>query len=483
MNASATTLPSPCTVPAGGNFSVQDLQFDKALITRLAGNGPRYTSYPTADRFQAGFDDQAYQAQAMERFDGSEARPLSLYVHIPFCNTICYYCGCNKIITKNRAKAEVYLDYLEREIAMQAALFKGQVKVEQLHLGGGTPTFLSDAQLTRLVTCLKQHFEFVDKDEGEYSIEIDPRKVQASTVAKLGELGFNRMSLGVQDFDPAVQEAVNRIQTVEETKVVVDAARQYGFRSISIDLIYGLPKQTLDGFATTLDTVIRLRPDRLSIYNYAHLPHLFKTQRQINEADLPSPETKLDILSLAIDKLTQAGYVYIGMDHFALPDDELAVAQREGSLHRNFQGYSTRDDIDLLALGVSGIGKIGASYSQNVRTTDEYYALLDADRLPVFRGLQLNRDDEIRRNLIQQLTCEFALDIQAFSQRWDLDFSSYFAREIEKLGQLVQDGLLVLTPDQLRVLPRGRLLIRNVAMIFDRYLQQGQPLTRYSKVI
>lgn len=479
MSAPSVSLSPSC--PAA--FDVQALRFDGELIASLPGNGPRYTSYPTADRFDAGFDEAAYRAVAARRASASEVRPLSLYVHLPFCNTICYYCGCNKIITKDRRRAEQYLDYLERELALQAELIGPGARVEQLHFGGGTPTFLSDAQLSRLMGALRRHFDFAAGEAGEYSIEIDPRKVSADTVALLAQLGFNRMSIGVQDFDPAVQVAVNRIQSEAETLAVMAAARAHGFRSISIDLIYGLPRQTQAGFAATLDKVIAARPERLSIYSYAHLPHLFKPQRRIAEAELPTLDDKLDLLSLAITRLTGAGYVYIGMDHFALPEDELAQAQRAGTLHRNFQGYSTRDDIDLLALGVSAIGKIGASYSQNVKSLDEYYALLDAGRLPMLRGLQLSRDDEIRRALIQQLMCQFALDLQAFAARWQIDFAAYFATEIARLQPLIRLGLLTLDAQQLRVLPQGRLLVRNIAMVFDRYLQQGQPMQRYSKTI
>jgi oxygen-independent coproporphyrinogen-3 oxidase len=465
------------------NFDVQGLQFDKSLIQRMAGNGPRYTSYPTADRFGGNFNEADYRVEVTRTFGSCRQRPLSLYVHIPFCNTICYYCACNKIITKNKDKAAIYLDYLDKEIALQAPLFSGKARVEQLHFGGGTPTFLSDAQLTRLVTTLRQHFEFAPTDEGEYSIEIDPRKVDEATVATLATLGFNRMSLGVQDFDPDVQQAVNRIQSEAETRLVIEAARRHGVQSISIDLIYGLPRQTLHGFDATLDKVLALRPNRLSVYNYAHLPHVFKTQRQIDEHDLPSADAKLDILSHAIAKLAHAGYVYIGMDHFALPDDELAIAQRQGTLHRNFQGYSTHDDIDLLALGVSGIGKIGTSYSQNVRSTEEYYEALDNGKLPLFRGYQLNADDLLRRRLIQQLMCDFTVDYGKWERQAGVEFNSYFARELPELDRMAQDGLLSLDDTGLRILPRGRLLVRNVAMVFDRYLRMGQPMVRYSKTI
>ncbi|PHV12559.1 oxygen-independent coproporphyrinogen III oxidase [Chitinimonas sp. BJB300] len=473
------SLPSAQTLQYDA-FDVQALSFDKCLIEKLAGTGPRYTSYPTADRFEPAFGEQEYRQVASVCFEQDQRRPLSLYVHIPFCNTICYYCACNKILTKDKAKAEVYLDYLEREIALKAALIGPSVQVVQLHLGGGTPTFLSDAQLSRLMATLRSHFEFAPDAQGEYSIEIDPRKVGVETVALLGRLGFNRMSVGVQDFDPDVQAAVNRLQSEAETLAVMKAARAHGFRSVSIDLIYGLPKQTLVGFDATLDKVIAAQPDRLSIYNYAHLPQLFKPQRRIASGDLPSFDIKLDILSLAIDKLTAAGYVYIGMDHFALPDDELAIAQRAGTLQRNFQGYSTRADIDLLGFGVSAISKLGDSYSQNVRTTEAYYTLLEAGRLPLFRGLQLQYDDKLRRDLIQRLMCQFAVDLAAFGRAWAVDFLDYFAVELPGLERMASMGLLSLDKQHLQVLPRGRLLVRNIAMLFDRHLRQDQPHMRYS---
>ncbi|SMC25775.1 oxygen-independent coproporphyrinogen-3 oxidase [Andreprevotia lacus DSM 23236] len=468
---------------------VHAVDFDKALIARLAGNGPRYTSYPTADRFSNGFDQTQFLSETQRRFSAEQVRPLSLYVHIPFCDTVCFYCGCNKVITANRSHAARYLDYLEREIALQAPLFTGRARVEQLHFGGGTPTYFTDQQLTRLMASLREHFAFTPATEGEFSIEIDPRKVGSETVAQLAALGFNRMSVGVQDFDPVVQHAVNRIQSEAETVAVIEEARSCGFKSVSIDLIYGLPRQTLGGFAATLDKVIAIRPDRLSVYNYAHMPHLFKTQRQINAAELPSPDTRLDLLSLAIRRLTNAGYVYIGMDHFALPDDELAHAQRKGTLQRNFQGYSTRDDIDLLALGVSAISKIGGSYSQNVRDLGSYYAQLDAGELPLLRGIALSRDDLLRRSVIQQLMCHFHLDLQQLSTEWQIDARSYFAEEWQALSMLADDGLLVLDDALLQVLPRGRLLIRNIAMQFDRHLReskvmsQAPPLQRYSQTI
>ena len=461
----------------------QHIQFDRSLIERMPGNGPRYTSYPTADRFHPQFTEADYRRIAEQQFGAETQRPLSLYVHIPFCNTVCFYCGCNKIATKDVARGDVYIDYLEREIELQAPLFAAGARVTQMHFGGGTPTFLSDAQLRRLLDVLHERFNFAPDDEGEFSIEIDPRKVSAETIHLLRAQGFNRISIGVQDFDNAVQMAVNRVQSEAETQNIVDAARAAGFLSISMDLIYGLPKQTVASFDVTLDKILAMRPDRLSVYHYAHLPHLFMPQRRINEAELPASSIKLDILQHTITKLTGAGYVYIGMDHFALPSDELAQAQQNGSLHRNFQGYSTHDDIDLLALGVSAIGKVGASYSQNVRDEEQYFALLDAGQLPLFRGVELNSDDSLRRALIQQLMCHFQLDYAAIKREWGIDFTMYFSAEQGPLQELAALGLVELSQNALTITPAGRLLVRNVAMVFDRYLREAQPGRRYSQTV
>ena len=405
--------------------------FDEQVIRRFDVNGPRYTSYPTADRFVNSFGPEDYAKWLGRRTVGGVSKPLSLYMHIPFCNTICYYCACNKIITKDHGRSAKYLKYLGKELAMQAAALDGDHDVVQLHWGGGTPTFLSHEEMRHLMDMTREHFRLLP--DGEYSIEVDPRKVDEATVRLLGELGFNRMSLGVQDFDPAVQKAVNRIQSLDETRLVIDAARQNGFKSVSVDLIYGLPHQSVASFDRTLDEVIRLDPDRLSIYNYAHLPTLVKPQRRINEADLPSPDAKLQILQLAIRKLTEAGYVFIGMDHFAKPDDELAVAQRQGRLHRNFQGYSTHAEADLMAFGVSSISKVGPSYCQNVKTLDEYYDMLDRGVLPVMRGIELTADDLLRRSIIQSLMCHFELSIPEIEIAHQIDFKSYFAPELAAL--------------------------------------------------
>ncbi len=458
------------------------LQFDADLLRRYDKSGPRYTSYPTAVQFHPGFDEARYRTVAQATNAEQPVRPLSLYFHLPFCDTVCFYCACNKVITKNRAHAAPYLQHVFREIALQGALFDRARPVDQLHWGGGTPTFISHEQMRTLMQVTREHFSLRDDDSGEYSIEIDPREVKTDTIALLRELGFNRMSLGVQDFEPRVQRAVNRIQTEDETLAVLQAARDQGFKSVNMDLIYGLPLQTVDSFARTLDKVVAAGPDRLSVFNYAHLPELFKTQRQINSEDLPSAQAKLDILQLTIERLTGAGYVYIGMDHFARPDDELAVAQRQGSLYRNFQGYSTHADADLVGIGVTSIGKVGDSYSQNQRTLEEYTAALDAGRLPIMRGVALSDDDKLRREVITQLICHFRLSFAAIEGQYHIAFGDYFAQELDDLASMQADGLLDLDARGILVRPAGMLLIRNICMVFDRYLR-GPSAQRYSKVI
>ena len=459
----------------------QSLVFDIDLIRRYDKEGPRYTSYPTAPQFHEGFNEAEYRriAQASNVAGG----PLSLYFHIPFCDTVCYYCGCNKVVTKHRDRAAPYLERLYREIAMQAELFDSDRVVEQLHWGGGTPTFISHDEMRTLMATTRKHFRLMDDDRGEYSIEIDPREASAETIAVLRELGFNRMSMGVQDFDPAVQKAVNRIQSFAETATVADAARANGFKSVSIDLIYGLPHQSMKTFEDTLDKVLRMDPDRLSVFNYAHLPHLFMPQRRINEAELPSATDKLDILQYIIGRLTDAGYVFIGMDHFAKPDDELAVAQRQGRLHRNFQGYSTHAECDMMSFGISSIGMVGPSYCQNVKTLDEYYDRLDNGVLPVYRGIELTPDDLLRRSIIQALMCHFEVSIEGLEVAHLIDFKRYFADEIADLREMEKGGLLKLDDKWISVQPRGRMLVRAIAMVFDRYLRADRARARYSKVI
>lgn len=465
-------------------FATENLVFDPQIIRRFDVNGPRYTSYPTADRFVEAFDAEAAKLWLGKRNIGGISRPLSLYFHIPFCNTICYYCACNKIITKDHGRSAKYLKYLAKELTLQSESLEGkdgEHEVIQLHWGGGTPTFLSHDEMRQLMGETRKHFKLLEG--GEYSIEVDPRKVDRATVALLGELGFNRMSVGVQDFDERVQVAVNRVQSEEETANVINAARANGFKSISIDLIYGLPYQTVMGFNRTLERVLAMNPDRLSIYNYAHMPTLFKPQRRIADGDLPAADTKLQILSLAIKKLTEAGYVFIGMDHFAKPDDEMAVAQRQGRLHRNFQGYSTYADCDMLSFGISSISKVGPTYNQNVKTLDEYYDRLDAQILPVFRGIELNADDILRRSIIQALMCHFELSIESIESAHLIDFHKYFAAELADMKEMEAAGLLKVERDWITVLPPGRMLVRVITMVFDRYLRADRQRKRYSKVI
>ncbi len=458
----------------------QTTVFDLDLIQRYDKAGPRYTSYPTAVQFHEGFATSEYVKYAKN--SNVENTPLSLYFHIPFCDTVCFYCACNKIATKNHQLAAEYLQRLLKEIELQAVLFDKQRTVTQLHWGGGTPTFLNVDEMRQLMDKTRKCFNLLEDDTGEYSIEIDPREADANTIKLLRELGFNRMSLGVQDFDAKVQKAVNRIQTEAETFAVLDAARKEGFRSISIDLIYGLPHQTKESFKTTLDKILQVEPERLSIFNYAHLPTLFKPQRRINEMDLPTPTQKLDVLQMSINYLLDAGYVYIGMDHFAKPNDELAIAQRNGSLYRNFQGYATHADCDLVAMGSTSISKVGASYSQNVKTLEEYYARIDNDELAVFRGIALSDDDILRREVITQLICHFALSIPKIEQQFSIDFKDYFSQELIELEILQADGLISFNDQKIEILPVGRLLVRNICMVFDIYLRQAKE-QRFSKVI
>jgi oxygen-independent coproporphyrinogen-3 oxidase len=459
---------------------------DAELLRRYDRPGPRYTSYPTAPQFSAGFGETQLRDAAVVSNGDPIPRRLSLYVHVPFCMSPCFYCGCNRIITRDLARGDSYLARLYREIDMMSALFDRDREVIQLHFGGGTPNFLSPAQLQDVVDCLRRHFLFSSSPERDLSIELDPRFISRSDVAALGAIGFDRASLGVQDFDPLVQAAVNRVQSVEETRAVVEACRANGFRSVNIDLIYGLPKQNVAGFTQTLDTVIDMRPDRLAVYSYAHLPDLFKAQQQIDAADLPDPDTKLGLLQLAIDKLTQAGYVYIGMDHFALPDDTLAQAQDRGNLHRNFMGYTTHADSDLIGLGVSAISHIGNSFSQNPRDLPSWQMAIDSGRLPVARGMHLNEDDQLRADLIQQLMCQGEVPVAALERRYAIDFDAYFADSLLQLEPLVADGLVRREPGRILATTRGRLLLRNIAMCFDRYLSQPAATSqtpRFSRAI
>ncbi len=459
---------------------LESIRWDTELIRRYDQAGPRYTSYPTAVQFNGRIG--SFDLLHALRESRQARRPLSLYVHLPFCANICYFCGCNKVITADRQRAIPYLQQLKREIELIACHLSPDQPVEQLHLGGGTPTFLEHQQLRDLMTHLRSHFLLVDSKASDFSVEIDPREANWPTMGLLRELGFNRISLGVQDLDPQVQAAVNRVQSLEQIRAVVDAARTLHFRSLSVDLIYGLPLQTPASFAQTLQAVIELQPDRLSLFNYAHLPQRFAPQRRIDAADLPDPAAKLEMFQQSIEALTRAGYRYIGMDHFALPDDDLAIAQEDGTLQRNFQGYTTHGHCDLIGLGVSAISQIGDLYCQNQTDLAAYQESLSQGQLATQRGLRCSADDRLRRSVIQSLMCTFHLDIGALERAHGVDFRSYFASAWPALEQMAGDGLLTLSPSEIKVLPAGRLLIRVICMQFDHYLSHEAD-ERYSRVI
>ena len=457
-----------------------NIEISEELVRRFDSLGPRYTSYPTADRFNAVFDESHY-IKYLENETSSSVQPtLSIYVHLPFCASICYYCGCNKIITKDHGRSAKYLRYLEKEMSLVASHLHGNRQVVQLHLGGGTPTFLSADELRELMQMLRAHFNFAA--DAELGIEIDPRTVNPDMLTMLAELGFNRTSLGVQDFDPAVQQAVNRIQPYEMVEQAITASREAGFLSVNFDLIYGLPKQNLDSFSKTLDDVIRLSPDRIALYNYAHLPSRFKPQRRIAESDLPSAEERLQIFLMSLRRLLDAGYVYIGLDHFAKPDDDLTKAQISKTLHRNFQGYTTRAECDLIGLGLSSIGKVGSSYSQSVRTLDGYYERLDAGELPIEKGFELSSDDVLRRQIIMNFMCSEPIDFNAINRTYGIDFISYFSEELTRLKQYQDAELIKIDSSSIVVTPKGRMFVRAVGMVFDKYLQQTTT-AQYSKLI
>ncbi len=457
-------------------MSSQLIDWDLALIQKYNYSGPRYTSYPTALEFAESYGEPQF-LEAVARYP---ERPLSLYVHIPFCHKLCYFCGCNKIVTRQQHKADQYLDALEQEILHRAPLFAGR-QVSQLHWGGGTPTYLNKAQISRLMQILRSQFNF--NADAEISIEVDPREIELDVLDHLRHEGFNRLSMGVQDFNKEVQRLVNREQDEEFIFALIKRARDLGFTSTNIDLIYGLPKQTPESFAFTLKRVAELSPDRLSVFNYAHLPTLFAAQRKIKDADLPTAQQKLDILQATISSLIDSGYQFIGMDHFARPDDELAVAQREGVLHRNFQGYTTQGDTDLLGFGVSAISMIGDSYAQNQKELKRYYQQVDETGNALWRGIALTRDDCIRRDVIKALICNFRLDYAAVERAWDVDFQDYFAEDLKLLAPLAKDGLVDVDEKGIQVTPKGRLLIRNICMCFDAYLRQKARMQQFSRVI
>jgi oxygen-independent coproporphyrinogen-3 oxidase len=458
------------------------VQLDPGTIEKYDITGPRYTSYPTAVEFHQGIDSNDYKQAAIDANGALLPRDLSLYFHLPFCRHLCFYCGCNKIVTKNLQKSSSYLEYLFREVKMQGELIDSDRKVQQLHLGGGTPTFYTADQIEMLMNQVRRYFTLVSSDERDYSIEIDPRTVGYQYLLSLVRLGFNRISLGVQDFNPQVQKAVHRLQPESLTSQLILQARSLGFDSINVDLICGLPKQTERSFATTLDRIIECAPDRISIYSYAHLPAMFPAQKRINESELPSAAEKIALYQLTADKLLAAGYQHIGMDHFARPDDSLTAALAEKSLYRSFQGYTTHKDCDLLGIGVSSIGSMDQLYYQNARDLDEYYRLLDAQQLPVVKGVKLSLDDNIRKSVIMQIMCEGLIDKNQIQQYHDISFDVYFDSELRVLDKLTKDGLLTVDDDLIRITATGRFFLRNIAMVFDAYRQSGSE-TRFSKVL
>jgi oxygen-independent coproporphyrinogen-3 oxidase len=453
-----------------------------ALLRQHDVTGPRYTSYPTADRFVEAFGPAEYETALRGRaVGGKSSAPLSVYVHVPFCESVCYYCACNKVITRHHERATPYLDAIEREIALHVAVIGAGHPVSQLHFGGGTPTFLSDPELERLVAMLESAFSF--GATAERSIEVDPRTVDSARLRHLAALRFNRLSLGVQDFDPAVQRAVHRTQSFESVKTLIEAARENGFTSTNLDLIYGLPQQTPVSFARTVGQVCELRPDRIALYAYAHLPQRFKPQRRIDAALLPPAADKVVMLGEAIARFTDSGYAYVGMDHFALHDDPLAVAKVQGRLHRNFQGYSTQPDSDLIGLGVSSIGSIGASYSQNAKNVDEYCDMIGQGQFATVRGLALSRDDVVRRAVVMAVMCQGRVDFESVSLAHLIDAPSYFRAELEALRPLEANGLVTVGPSSLEVTPLGWYFVRAIAMVFDRHLQADRTRDRYSRVL
>ena len=465
-------------------MSHSTLTCDPDLLRRYDQPGPRYTSYPTAPQFGPHFQEAMLREYIRRSNEELIPKRLSLYVHVPYCSSPCFYCGCNRIITRDRTAGRRYVERLIREISLAGPLFDRDREVIQVHFGGGTPNFLRPDELRDIMRTLGQQFQLSNAPVRDFSIEIDPRFLDAADVAAYADMGLNRASLGVQDFDPAVQAAVNRVQSVQQTRAAIEACRRNGFRSINIDLIYGLPYQTLEGFGQTLDTVIEIRPQRLAVYGYAHMPHLFKPQRRIDAVHLPNAEQRIGLLSLAIDKLTRAGYVYIGMDHFALPEDDLTRAYDAGTLHRNFMGYTTHADCDLLGLGVSAISHIGDSFSQNPRDLRSWESAVDSGHLPVWRGRHLDQDDQLRADIIQQLMCRGWVDIAAIERRYDIDFHRYFADSLARLQSLVNDGLAVIERSRILATSRGRLLLRIIAMCFDRYVTPNPSVhTQYSRAI
>lgn len=449
-------------------------------------SGPRYTSYPTALQFSSSFKANNYRQIVTQSNYTDSTKPLSLYIHIPFCESLCYYCGCHKVITKNKKRSEIYLHALQKEIALQGKLFNKNREVRQVHLGGGTPTFLTAHQIRSLIECIKDNFVLAPLSQCEIGIEIDPRTTNSADISSLAEIGFNRMSFGIQDFDEQVQIAMNRIQSKEQTLQLLQAVRASKVESLSVDLIYGLPKQNIVGFKDTLTTMIKARPDRIALYNYAHMPSLIKSQKLIKDEHLLSAEEKLALLKLSVESLVEAGYCHIGMDHFALPEDPLSISLENGTLHRNFQGYSTNGDCDVIGLGVSAISKINGAFAQNHKSLPDYQNAISHHELATQRGYLLSEDDKIRADIIQHLMCSHILNFNDLGAQYKINFKEYFNHELIKLEAMGNDGLITIDQDTIKITDRGRLLLRNIAMVFDKYLRSNTSslnTIKYSKVL
>lgn len=457
------------------------LKVDVDILKKYTKAGPRYTSYPTAPMFTEEFTDSSFTRIIKETNALDNPADLSLYFHLPFCRSVCYFCGCNVVYTKRGDQADQYLDYLEKEIKMVAAMQKPGRKVAQLHFGGGTPTFLSPEQLRRLHKAIVSNFTLADDIEA--GVEIDPREASDEHIKTLREIGFNRISMGIQDFDPKVQKAVHRVQTEELSRHVIDVCREEKYDSINIDLIYGLPHQTVESFEKTVDKIIEINPDRMAVFNFAYVPWMKPIQKSIKEEDLPSVEEKFKILKMVIEKFTTAGYVYVGMDHFAKPDDELFVAQKNKTLYRNFQGYTTKAGCDLYGLGATSIGQVGNCYVQNKHELPDYFQAIEEGRLPTWRGYELNEDDIMRRYIITRIMCDFELEFADVEEKFNLDFKKFFALELSELEPMTRDNLLTISDDRIVVSDFGRILIRNIAMVFDTYLRKPTKEMRFSKTV
>jgi oxygen-independent coproporphyrinogen-3 oxidase len=456
-------------------------EIDLELIKKYDKPGPRYTSYPTAPHFHEGFTDKDFLNEVIRTNNQENLPDLSLYYHLPFCDTLCYFCGCNMIISRNRDRIQNYINFLKKEIDLVKSHLAPGRKVSQLHWGGGTPTHLNPNEIKDLISYINQNFEFIEDPEN--GCEIDPRELTKAHLEALREGGFNRISMGVQDFYDKVQKAVNRIQPEDMTRQVVDWVNELGFTSINLDLIYGLPFQTADTFSKTVDSIIDISPDRIAVFNYAHVPWMKKHMSLINEADLPAPEEKLNILKMTVEKLTDTGYVFIGMDHFAKPDDDLSKALNEKRLYRNFQGYSTNAGADLYAMGITSISQIGNIYAQNFKTEKEYSSALDNGIFPVTKGVALTEDDTLRRHVITKIMCDFELSFEAIDKKFGIEFEKYFQQGLDGLDEMINDGLLSIDNRKIKVNQMGRLLIRNIAMNFDGYIERNQDKGRYSRTV